>query len=67
VEWRRARDAGALAGLQGADRPGKRSPAEVENERLRRANDRLARELAKAQAALEVVGNLSVVGTAMEP
>jgi transposase-like protein len=56
VEWRRARDAGALAGLQAADRPAKRSAAEVENERLRRANQRLARELAKTQAALEVVG-----------
>ena len=55
VEWRRARDAGVLAGLQ-PERPGKRSPAEVENERLRRANQRLGRELAKTQAALEVVG-----------
>jgi transposase len=52
IEWRRARDAGARAGL--ADKPRKptRSPAE----RLRRENDRLRAELAKSRAALEVVG-----------
>lgn len=56
VEWRRARDAGALAGLTGPSRPVKRSPQEVESERLRRDNQRLGRELAKTRAALDVVG-----------
>ena len=56
VEWRRARDAGALAGLQPAPRADKPTPEQVEVERLRRANERLQRELAKTQAALEVVG-----------
>ena len=56
IEWRRARDAGAQAGL--ADKPRKpaRSPAEVEADRLRRENERLRAELAKSKAALEVVG-----------
>ena len=56
IEWRRARDAGAAAGL--ADKPRKpvRSPAEIEADRLRRENERLRAELAKSKAALEVVG-----------
>ena len=56
VEWRRARDAGALAGLQPPSRSDRRTPEQVENERLRRANERLQRELARTQAALDVVG-----------
>jgi transposase len=56
VEWRRARDAGALDGLGAKPRTGGRSPEQVENERLRRDNERLQRELAKTQAALDVVG-----------
>lgn len=56
VEWRRARDAGALDGLtRRAGRPG-RSAEEVENQQLRAAVDRLERELAKTKAALDVVG-----------
>jgi transposase len=53
VEWRRARDAGALAAQR---RTGSRSPEQAENDRLRRDNERLQRELAKTQAALDVVG-----------
>jgi transposase len=56
VEWRRARDAGALDGLAARPRIGSGSPEQAENDRLRRDNERLQRELAKAQAALEVVG-----------
>jgi len=56
VEWRRARDAGALAGLQAATRPAKRTPEQVENDRLRARAERAERELAKTQAALAVVG-----------
>jgi len=56
VEWRRARDAGALGGLVAKPRTGSRSPEHAENDRLRRDNERLQRELAKTQAALDVVG-----------
>jgi transposase len=56
VEWRRARDAGALDGLTSRQgRPG-RSAEEVENQQLRAANEKLQRELAKTKAALDVVG-----------
>lgn len=56
VEWRRARDSGALDGLTARPRSGGRSVEQVENDRLRRDNERLQRELAKTQAALEIVG-----------
>ncbi len=56
VEWRRARDAGALAGLAGQPRPARRTPEQVEIERLRARAAKAERELAKTQAALEVVG-----------
>lgn len=51
VEWRRARDAGAAAGLAGPARPAKRSPQEVENERLRARAERAEREMAKTRGA----------------
>jgi transposase-like protein len=56
IEWRRARDAGALAGV--ADKPRKpaRSDADREADRLRAENERLRAELAKTRAALDVVG-----------
>jgi hypothetical protein len=54
VEWRRARDAGGLDGLA-PSRSG-RSREQAENDRLRGENERLQRELAKTQAALDVVG-----------
>ena len=55
-EWRKARDSGALAGLTPATRPGKKSAEQVENARLRARAERAERELAKTQAALEIVG-----------
>jgi transposase-like protein len=56
VEWRRARDAGALAGV--ADKPKRpaRSQADRDAERLRAENERLRAELARTKAALDVVG-----------
>ena len=60
VEWRRARDAGALAGLaaqlRGRARSAVRISEQAELEQLRADKAKLARELAKTQAALEVVG-----------
>ncbi len=56
VEWRRARDAGALAALAASGRKPKRSPEQVELERLARQNERLRRELTKTKAALDVMG-----------
>ncbi|MGH3990173.1 MAG: hypothetical protein ACRDTZ_23090 [Pseudonocardiaceae bacterium] len=55
--WRQARDQGVLNALSArpAGRPS-RSKAEVDNERLRAENERLAGELAKTKAALEIVG-----------
>jgi transposase-like protein len=59
VEWRRARDARALAAMRAAT-PGraKRPSAEVELANLRRRNERLEAELAKTRSALDVMGKL---------
>jgi transposase-like protein len=56
-EWRRARDAAPPAAIP-ESRPGRRArdAADAENERLRRENEKLAAELARTKAALEVVG-----------
>ena len=56
VEWRRARDAGALAGVADKPRRPARRDADREAERLRAENERLRAELAKTRAALDVVG-----------
>ena len=62
VEWRRARDAGALAEL-GKPRGRKRrlSAEAVELERVRRRNERLESELAKARLVIEVQGKVSAL------
>jgi transposase-like protein len=56
VEWRRAREAGALAALGEQPRAGRRSPQQAEIERLRARAERAEAELAKTKAALDVVG-----------
>ena len=55
-EWRKARDSGALGGLAPAPRPAKKSAEQLENAKLRARAERAERELAKTQAALEIVG-----------
>lgn len=72
IEWRKARDAGTLTarpataqpeGMQGNqnDPPSRRrrrgaTGEQAEVERLRRHNEKLARDLARTQAALEIMG-----------
>jgi transposase-like protein len=55
VEWRRARDVGALTGLAAQARQ-RRSPERVELCRLRKRTKRLESELARTKLALEIVG-----------
>jgi transposase len=59
IEWRRARDAGTLAGPASTPAaPAKRATSveQTEIERLRRQNERLAADLARNKAALEIMG-----------
>jgi transposase-like protein len=55
AEWRKARDAGARDGLAPKAKP-RRSPEQVELERLRRRNERLETDLARTKLALEITG-----------
>src|SRR3954469_961180 len=57
AEWRKARNAGARDALT-AKAKRRRSPEQVELERLRRRNERLETELAKTRSALDVMGKL---------
>jgi transposase-like protein len=60
-EWRKQRDRGALAALA---KPAGRQPADPRDHevaRLRRENQRLAGELAKARKVIEVQGKLSAL------
>ncbi|MGC8634747.1 MAG: transposase [Candidatus Limnocylindrales bacterium] len=58
VEWRRAQDAGALAGL--APRPRPRASAEqLELARLRRRAERAEAELTKARLVIDIQGKAS--------
>jgi transposase len=59
VDWRRARDRGALEALarpSGRPRP---NPLAKENERLRRENTRLSGRLATAERIIEIQGKVS--------
>jgi transposase-like protein len=60
TEWRRARDGGALAGLERPRGP-KANPLEAENARLRRRAERAEAELWKARRVIEVQGNVSAL------
>jgi len=57
TDWRKQRDAGAIDGLKEkpAGRPGCSTEA-VENERLRKENEKLTAELTRTKAALEIMG-----------
>ena len=59
LDWRKARDAGAAAGLtdrrQSAERTRKNTET-AELTRLRRQNSRLENELAKTRTALDIMG-----------
>jgi transposase-like protein len=57
AEWRKARDAGARQGLA-AKPKAKRSPEQVELERLRWRNERLEAELERTKTALEITGKV---------
>lgn len=58
VDWRRARDTGALEGLRPKPKSG-RTPEQAEIERLRRRAERAEAELAKHKLALELQGKAS--------
>ena len=55
AEWRKARDAGARGGLAPRARA-RRSPEQVELEKLRWRNERLEAEVARTKLALEITG-----------
>ena len=55
AEWRKARDVGGRQGLTPRPKP-RRSPEQVELERLRRKTERLEGELERTKLALEITG-----------
>ncbi len=58
TEWRRARDAGALAQPRGRKRP---DPRAEQIARLRREKERLEQELARARFVVEVQAKLQAL------
>lgn len=56
AEWRKARDLAGLEALAPKGRPAKRSPEQVELEKLRGKTARLEAELARTRLALEITG-----------
>jgi len=71
VEWRRARDVGALSALAPRVRASTRGPEHAELERANKRIARLESELAKTRAALDVVGKahalLELLSESAEP
>jgi transposase-like protein len=55
-EWRKQRDAAALAGLSPRTRQPRKTPEQVELERLRRRNAQLESELERTRLALDITG-----------
>ena len=56
-EWRKQAEAGAREGLARKSKK-RRSAEQVELDRLRRQNERLAKDLARTQTALEITGKV---------
>lgn len=59
VEWRRARDAGAIAGLAARPRPARLTPEGAELARVRRRAARAEAELVKTRLVIEIQGKAS--------
>jgi transposase len=62
VEWRRARDAGALAGLAATRGRPPADPVERDNARLRERNAKLEADLDTARRVIEVQGEVWLSG-----
>lgn len=56
AEWRKQRDAAALEGLSPKPRQRRKTPEQVELEKLRHRNAQLEAELAKTRLALDITG-----------
>lgn len=56
AEWRRQRDTAALEGLSPKTRRPRKTPEQVELERLRRRNAQLESDLEKTRLALDITG-----------
>jgi transposase-like protein len=56
IEWTRARDAGALGPDTQAPKRARKTPEQVELEKLRRRNEKLKAELTKTRMALDIMG-----------
>lgn len=56
AEWRKARVAGTRDGLAPKGKKPKRTPEQMELEKLRRCNERLEAELERTKLALEITG-----------
>jgi transposase len=61
TEWRRARDAGALGGLDAQPRKDRAAPHRGELERVTRRAERAEAKLAQAQQVIEIQGKVSVL------
>jgi transposase-like protein len=61
TEWRRARDAGALGGLETKPRKDRPAPREAELARATRRAERAEAKLAKARQVIEIQGKVSVL------